>query len=34
VAEFARELSESLGPDTAVNPTADATADAETGVPA
>ena len=34
VAEFARELSDSLGQDTAVNPTADATADAETGVPA
>ncbi len=38
VAEFARELSDSLGPGAAVNPaadaTADATADAEAGVPA
>ena len=34
VAEFARELSDSLGPDAAVNPAADATADAEAGVPA
>src|SRR5262249_61797795 len=34
VAEFARELSGSLGPDAAVNPAADATADAEAGVPA
>jgi single-strand DNA-binding protein len=33
VAEFARELSDSLGPAAAVNP-ADATADAEAGVPA
>jgi single-strand DNA-binding protein len=32
VAEFARELSHSLGPDTAVNPAADATAGAEAGV--
>ena len=32
VAEFARELSHSLGPDAAVNPAADATADAEAGV--
>lgn len=34
VAEFARELSDSLGPGAAVNPAADATADAEAGVPA
>jgi single-strand DNA-binding protein len=34
VAEFARELGDSLGPDTAVNPAADATTDAEAGVPA
>ena len=34
VAEFARELSDSLGPGVAVNPAADATADAEAGVPA
>ena len=34
VAEFARELSDSLGPGAAVNPVADATADAEAGVPA
>jgi len=34
VAEFARELSHSLGPDTPVNPAADASADAEAGVPA
>lgn len=37
VAEFARELSDSLGPDAAVNPPADAAnppADAEAGVPA
>jgi single-strand DNA-binding protein len=34
VAEFARELSGSLGPDAAVNPAADATADAEADVPA
>jgi single-strand DNA-binding protein len=33
VAEFARELSGSLGPDAAVNLAADATADAEAGVP-
>ncbi len=32
VAEFARELRHSLGPDAAVNPAADATADAEAGV--
>jgi single-strand DNA-binding protein len=34
VAGFARELSHSLGPDTAVNPVGDATADAEAIVPA
>ena len=34
VAEFARELSHSLGPDTPANPAAGATADAEAGVPA
>jgi single-strand DNA-binding protein len=34
VAEFARELSDSRGPDAAANPAADATADAEAGVPA
>jgi single-strand DNA-binding protein len=34
VAEFARELGDSLGPAAAVNPAADATADAEAGVPA
>ena len=33
VAEFARELSDSLGPGAAANPAADATADAEAGVP-
>jgi len=34
VAEFARELSDSLGPDATVNPAADADTDAESGVPA
>ena len=34
VAEFARELSGSLGPESVVNPAADTTADAEAGVPA
>jgi single-strand DNA-binding protein len=34
VAEFARELSDSLGPDAVGNPDADATADAEAGMPA
>jgi len=34
VAEFARELSDSLGPAAAMNPAADATADTEAGVPA
>ena len=34
VAEFARELSDSLGPDAAANPAADAAADAEAGMPA
>jgi single-strand DNA-binding protein len=34
VAEFAQELSGSLGPESMVNPAADATADAEAGVPA
>jgi single-strand DNA-binding protein len=34
VAEFARELSHSLGPDAAVNPAADPTAGAEASVPA
>lgn len=34
VAEFARELSHSLGPDTAVNPVGGATAEAEASVPA
>jgi single-strand DNA-binding protein len=34
VAEFARELSGSLGPEYVVNPAADSTADAEAGVPA
>jgi single-strand DNA-binding protein len=34
VAEFARELSGSLGPESVVNPAADATADAEAGVSA
>jgi len=32
VAEFARELSHSLGADTTVNPAADATVDANAGV--
>jgi len=34
VAEFARELGGSLGPESVVNPAADTTADAEAGVPA
>ena len=34
VAEFARELGDSLGPESVVNPAADGTADAEAGVPA
>jgi len=34
VAEFARELTGSLGPEPVANPAADATADAEAGVPA
>ena len=34
VAEFARELSGSLGPESVANPAADTTADAEAGVPA
>ena len=34
VAQFARELSGSLGPESVVNPAADTTADAEAGVPA
>ena len=34
VAEFARELSDSLAPESVVNPAADGTADAEAGVPA